>query len=116
GYSESPLIDGDKVVATPGGGQATLVALDKKTGTTIWQAPVPGGDGAGYASAIVGTVDGRRQYIQFLGHGVVGVAAEDGKFLWRYDPPANGTANCSTPIFAQESVFAASGYGTGGGL
>ena len=48
---------------------------------------------------IAAEVDGQRQYIQFLGGGVVGVAAEDGRFLWRYDAPANRTANCSTPIF-----------------
>ena len=60
-------------------------------------------------------VDGKRQYIQFLGKGVVGVS-EDGKFLWRYNTPANGTANCSTPLFSDGCVFAASNYGTGGGL
>ncbi len=116
GYSESPLVDGEKVVVTPGGQQATLVALDKKTGAPIWRAQVPQGDGAGYASAIVATVEGQRQYVQFLGRGVASVAAEDGKFLWRFDRPANGTANCSTPVFAKDCVFAASGYGTGGGL
>ncbi|MFN4258964.1 MAG: PQQ-binding-like beta-propeller repeat protein [Gemmataceae bacterium] len=116
GYSESPLIDGDKVIATPGGKEATLVALHKKTGDLIWQCPVPGGDGAGYSSVAVTTVNGQRQYVQFLGRGVVGVAADDGKFLWRYDRPANGTANCSTPVCLEDYVFAASAYGTGGGL
>ena len=116
GYSESPLIDGEKVLATPGGKKATLVALDKNTGSTIWKASVPQGDGAAYASIIAADVDGQRQYIQFLGHGVVGVAAADGKFLWRYDSPANGTANCTTAIYHDSSVFGASNYGTGGGL
>ena len=60
-------------------------------------------------------MDGKRQYVQFLGGGVVGVS-EDGKFLWRYNHPANGTANCSTPLFSDGCVFAASAYGTGGGL
>src|SRR6476620_3592297 len=54
-YSESPLIDGDLVVATPGGADATLVALNKMTGATVWKSAVPGGDPAGYASAIVVT-------------------------------------------------------------
>src|SRR5262249_51808529 len=61
-------------------------------------------------------VDGQKQIIQFLAGGVVGVEAATGKFLWRFDRPANGTANCSTPIFADNHVFAASGYNTGGGL
>ena len=116
GYCESPLVDGDKLIVTPGGRKATLVALDKKTGDTVWKAQVPEGDGAQYSSAIVADLDGQRQYVQFLSGGVVGVAAADGKFLWRYNRPANGTANCSTPIYSDSRVFAASGYGKGGGL
>jgi outer membrane protein assembly factor BamB len=116
GYSESPLIDGEKVIATPGGRVATLVALNKENGEVIWNAQVPTGNGAHYASPIVADVDGQREYIQFLEGGVVGIAAKDGKFLWRYANPANGTATCATPIYRDHLVFAASGYGTGGGL
>ncbi len=116
GYSESPLVDGDQVIATPGGRNATLLALAKKTGEVSWKSQVPQGDSAHYSSAIAAEVSGWRQYIQFMQGGVVGVAAKDGTFLWRYDRPANGTANCSTPICADNHVFAASGYGTGGGL
>lgn len=115
GYSESPLIDGEKVVATPGGREATMVALNKMTGDVVWKGPVPEGDRAGYASCIAAEVDGQRQYIQFTASGVVAVAAKDGKFLWRYNAPANRTANCSTPIYRDHMVFAASGYATGGG-
>ncbi len=32
GYSESPLVDGDRLICTPGGNDAIMVALDKKTG------------------------------------------------------------------------------------
>jgi outer membrane protein assembly factor BamB len=116
GYSESPLIDGEKLVCTPGGPTATLVALNKLTGATVWQCPVPSGEPAAYASAVTADVGGQRQYVQFLSRGVGGVSAADGQFLWRYDRPANGTANCSTPVFHDNQVFAASGYGTGGGL
>jgi len=114
GYAESPLVDGDRVIATPGGREATLVALNRATGEVVWKAPV--GSGAGYSSAIVANVEGKRQYIQFLAAGVVGVAADDGRPLWRYASPANRTANCSAPIFHDGHVFAASGYNTGGGL
>jgi outer membrane protein assembly factor BamB len=116
GYSESPLVDGPKVVCTPGGKKATLVALDKKTGRTIWKARVPRGDKAAYASIVAATVDGQRQYVQFLSEGVVGFSARRGKFLWRYSKPANGTANCCTPVISDHFVFAASGYSAGGGL
>ncbi len=115
GYSESPLIDGDKVLCTPGGKTATLAALDKKTGETVWKGVVPKGDVAHYSSIIAADFDGRREYIQFLSGGVVGLSG-DGEFLWRYDRPHNGTANCSTPLYRDGHVFAASSYGTGGGL
>jgi len=114
GYSESPLVDGDKVLATPGGDRATLVALDKKTGGTIWQAHVPGSNAATYSSIIAADVDGQRQYVQLLNGGVVGVEAANGKFLWRYVKPGHGIS-CSTPLYHDHLVFAASGYGVGGG-
>jgi outer membrane protein assembly factor BamB len=64
-YSESPLIDGDVLVVTPGGAEATLLALNKKTGAIIWKSAVPGGDRAGYSSAIAVNAAGRKQYVQF---------------------------------------------------
>lgn len=117
GYHESPLVDGDRVIVTPGGKDATLVALDRSSGATVWKAQVPDGDNTAYASAIVAEVGDRRQYIQFLARGVVGISATDGKFLWRYDGPANSWGiNCSAPLFHDNAVFAASAYNHGGGL
>lgn len=129
-YRESPLVDGDKVVCTPGGEDATLAALDKMTGKTIWKSQLPGspgGDsgglgafsksGAAYASAIVFDFQGQRQYAQFTATALIGVAASDGKVLWRYDRPANShKINCSTPLYYDGQVLAASAYDAGGGL
>lgn len=114
-YSESPLVDGDVVVATPGGAQATLVALNKKTGALVWKSAVPGGDAAGYASAIVVQVAGKKQYVQFLSKGLVGVDAKTGQFLWRYAEVAKGPAQMWTPIARGELVYAGAN-GVGGGL
>jgi outer membrane protein assembly factor BamB len=114
-YRESPLVDGDKVICTPGGPDTTLVALDKRTGKTIWKSQVPGSPGPGYASAIAIDFAGQRQYVQFTQKTLVGVAASDGKFLWRYDKPASHI-NCSTPVYHDGQVFAASAYNVGGGL
>ena len=76
-----------------------------------------GGGGAAYASAIAIDFEGQRQYVQFTANALIGVAASDGKFLWRYDKPANRMGiNCSTPIYQDGMVFAASAYGGGGGL
>lgn len=73
--------------------------------------------GAAYSSAIVTDFGGQRQYVQFFGMTVAGVAAADGKLLWRYDKPANGMRiNISTPLYHDGHVFATSAYGAGGGL
>jgi outer membrane protein assembly factor BamB len=114
-YRESPLVDADKVICTPGGPGATLVALDKLTGRTAWKSRVPGNPAAAYASAIAFTFDGVRQYVQFTQRGVVGVAADNGRFLWHYDRPASHI-NCTTPVYHDGKVFATAAYGAGGGL
>ena len=115
-YSESPLVDGDTVVCTPGGSEATIVAAAKKTGDVIWKSAVPGGDEAAYASAIIIEIGGLKQYVQFLQKGVVGVAADTGEFLWRYDKTAEGSpANIPTPVAHDEFVYTAAGR-SGGGL
>lgn len=76
-----------------------------------------GGPRAAYASAIAIDFEGQRQYVQLISNALAGFAASDGKFLWRYDKPANRMGiNCSTPIYHDGHVFAASAYGAGGGL
>ena len=116
GISESPLIDGNLLVCTPGGRRGTMVALNKETGRTEWTANVPGNPAAGYASPIAIDVNGERQYVNFTHAGIIGVRASDGEFLWANDSSANDTANCSTALFQNNHVFSASGYGTGGAL
>ncbi len=128
-YAESPLIDGDVLVCTPGGDTATLVALNKTNGEVIWKTAVPAATGGGgrmpksntaaYASAIVATVNGVKQYIQVLTGGVIGVAAKDGKLLWQYDK-MKGSTMCNTPLFHDGYVFVSllnpGGTGTGSSL
>jgi outer membrane protein assembly factor BamB len=122
GYSESPLVDGDRLICTPGANDAMVVALDKKTGDTIWKAAMPaevgprGKDGAGYSSIVVSQGAGIKQYVQLIGRGVIGVRAEDGEMLWGYNGIANDTANIPTPIVRDDFVFCSSGYGTGAAL
>jgi outer membrane protein assembly factor BamB len=115
-YSESPLIDGDVLVCTPGGKEATIVALNKQSGETIWKCAVPGGDPAAYASAITVEVGGIKQYVQLVQNGLIGVEAKTGKFLWRYDKTAKGSpANIPTPV-AHDGMIYVSGARNGGGL
>jgi outer membrane protein assembly factor BamB len=114
-YSESPLIDGDRLVCTPGGGEATMLALDKRTGETIWKCALPEADEAAYASAIVVEVGGVRQYVQLLQKGLVGVEARTGKQLWRYAKAVSRYgANIPTPVAGGDVVYWGAA-GTGGG-
>ena len=113
--SESPLVDGNRLIVSPGGGGAGIVALDKMTGAEIWRAKELS-DPPGYASCIVADVSGVRSYINFTAGAAVGVRASDGKLMWRYTNVANRVANCTTPIFADNKVFFSSAYDTGGAL
>ncbi|MGZ8940406.1 MAG: outer membrane protein assembly factor BamB family protein [Limisphaerales bacterium] len=106
-YAESPLVNGDAVICTPGGESATLLALNKKTGEVIWKSAVPGGDAAGYASIVIGQMGGTKQYAQFVEKGLIGVDAKTGKLLWRYDRVGQGSpANIPTPVVFEDYVFA----------
>jgi outer membrane protein assembly factor BamB len=115
--SESPLIDGNRLIVTPGGesapGQrAGIVALDKMTGKTIWTSGELG-DPAAYSSCIAVDIGGVRTIIGLTSVAGVGVRASDGKLMWSYPQVANRTANVATPIFHQNKVFYTSAYGTG---
>lgn len=114
-YAESPLVDGANVIITPGGPTATVVALDKTTGEVRWKCPTPEGDEAGYASASVVEAAGRRQVVQLLQQGLVGIDAATGELLWRFSKPVSRfKANIPSPLVAGDVVYAGSA-GTGGG-
>jgi outer membrane protein assembly factor BamB len=125
-YAESPLIDGDTLVCTPGGTTATLVALSKKSGDLIWKTAIPEGDPAAYASAMIldpaagsatrAASGGVKQYVQMLEKGLVGVDAKTGKVLWRADKTVSKFgATIPTPVVYDSEVYSA-GSGTGGAL
>jgi outer membrane protein assembly factor BamB len=115
GYSESVLIDGDKLVCTPGGEQATMVALNKMTGELLWKTVRPGDRGAGHASIVISEIGSNRVYVQTTGSGALGVSAKDGKLLWSY-PIDKTTAVIPTPIVRENLVFMPVGYARGGAL
>src|SRR5687768_868198 len=113
--SESPLVDGEHLIVSPGGPGAGMVKLDKMTGKTVWSSKDLS-DTAGYSSVIAADVQGVRTYMTFTSAAGVGVRASDGKLMFRYPTAANNVANITTPIFSNNKVFFTSAYGTGGGL
>lgn len=110
--SESPLVDGNNLIVMPGGNGASIVALNKMTGATVWTTKELS-DPAGYSSCIVADVQGVRTIIGFTARACVGVRATDGKLMFRNESASNRTANCSTPVFYNNKVFYTSAYGTG---
>jgi outer membrane protein assembly factor BamB len=115
GYSESVLVDGDRLVCTPGGERATMIALDKRTGREVWSCAVPGDRGAGHSSIVVANVAGRKVYIQTTAGGALGVDAAQGRLLWTY-PIDKTVAVIPTPIVRDDLVFFSAGYKRGGAL
>jgi outer membrane protein assembly factor BamB len=110
GISESPLVDGDKLIVTPGGSEGAVVALEKKTGKPIWKSQK---DSAAYSSPLAFGAGNARQYVVFTAANVLGLSASTGELLWKYNKVVNGTANIATPIYRDGHVFVSSDYGTG---
>lgn len=113
-FTESVLIDGDKLICTPGGKLGTFAALDKGTGKVLWRSKDLTAD-ATSSSVIAVEVDGLRQYVGLTSKGVAGVAADDGRLLWQSDLPA-AWIMVATPLFFEGSVYVTTAYGVGCGL
>jgi outer membrane protein assembly factor BamB len=116
-YSESPLVDGDVVVCTPGGADATVVALNKTNGDVIWKCAAPGGDKAGYASIVTTDAGGVKEYVVYTANGLIGVEAKTGKFLWRYEK-TKGMMGMSilTPVVHGGLAYSGAGRVGGGAV
>jgi outer membrane protein assembly factor BamB len=114
GYSESPLVDGEQVVVTPGGSQGAMVALDGKTGRVLWQSR-DFTDEAHYSSIVPADIGGVRQYVQLTAASVVGICAKDGSVLWKAARKGS-VAVIPTPVVAGNLVYVTSGYGAGSQL
>jgi len=113
GYSESPLVFNDRVIVHAGGPRASIVALNKLTGATLWSSE---SDGAAYSSGVIARVGEVTQAIYFSDRRTFAVDVRDGRLLWSYDRASNGTANVATPIVSGTRVLVSSGYDTGAGL
>jgi outer membrane protein assembly factor BamB len=113
GYSESPLIVGDRIVLNAGGRRASIVAVAKADGKTLWQAH---NDEAAYSSPMLLRTGSLAHVVFFTGSRALAVDPRDGRLLWSYNKVANNTANIATPIVRGTRVFLSSDYGTGAAL
>jgi outer membrane protein assembly factor BamB len=115
GFSESPLVDGDQVVCTPGGDGGTLAALDKMTGKVRWRSTDLSAKAA-YSSIIIAQVGDVRHYVQLTADGPAGFSPKDGKVLWQEKVTNFKTAVIPTPVFHDNCVYVTAGYEAGCGL
>ena len=119
GFSESPLIDGPLLLCTPGGAQGTVAALNKMTGTLVWQSKELKNK-APYSSIVVAEIHGVRQYVQnsfvdVTGGFVSGIAAQDGKVLWTMPTFKGDSYNIGpTPIVKDNLVYVSTQNGVTG--
>ena len=113
GYSESPLILGDRILVNTGGRGAGIAAVSTADGSTLWRQH---NDGAGYSSPMLMRTGSLNQVIFFTEDRAMAVDPRDGRLLWSYNKANNGTANIATPIVRGTRVFVSSDYGTGGAL
>jgi outer membrane protein assembly factor BamB len=111
-YAESPLLDGDNVVFTPGGSKGAVVALKKATGDLVWQSAELT-DSACYSSLVPAEIGGKRQYLILTASHVAGIEAATGKVLWKADRKGK-VAVIPDPVYKDGILLVSSGYGVGG--
>ena len=114
-FAENVIVDRDKVLCMPGGPKGRVVALDKRTGETVW-ANTEIEDTAAYCSPVVVSYRGVRQLITMTQNSLVGVDVETGKLLWSAPFVPRSPQNALTPVFHDGYVFVACGHSTGGTL
>lgn len=110
--AESVLVDGDRVICCPGGKAASVAALDKRNGHTVWTTPSTG-DLAGYATPILAEWQGLRMILAMNQRALIGVHADTGELLFRHPHQTSYDVNATAPIFHQGQVFITSGYRSG---
>jgi outer membrane protein assembly factor BamB len=111
--SENVVVDGDRVLCMPGGPQGRVVALDKRTGETLW-VNTETEDTAAYCSPLIVTHRGVRQLITLTQKSVLGVDVATGKLIWSAPFVPRSPQNALTPVFHDGHVFVACGHSSGG--
>jgi len=112
GLAESLLVDGDNIICCPGGEEISVAALDRNTGETVWLCKGIG-DKPAYVSPIIVDYNGLRQFITVMSASAIGVNADTGEFLWRYDHPVPYGSNISTPIYHDGHIIIFGTFGFG---
>ena len=115
GISSSPLVVDNKVIATPGGNMAAMVAFNTETGKVVWET-APLNENTNYINPLLIDNNGKKTIVTHTDTYIIGVNAADGKLIWKFDfgsvnPDLKGGKNyINTPIYRDGFIFAANGY------
>lgn len=113
GYTESLLVDGDKVFCTPGGKKNNVMALNRMTGETIWSCAGLG-ELSAYGTPLLIKLPTRQLLVTHTASHVLGIDATSGKLLWNSEHPNEWSVHPNTPIYHDGGLFVFSGWGQGG--
>jgi outer membrane protein assembly factor BamB len=113
--AESLLTDGDRVICCPGGSKASVAALDKMTGKTVWTSK-PTGVKTSYATPVLTECEGLRMILTMNSKAFLAVNADNGDLLFTVPHETRYDVNATSPIYHDGHVFICSGYGSGAAL
>jgi len=108
--SECLLVDGARVIVTPGGKKALMAALDKRNGQTVWTTEPLGEDRTSHCSPILFRYAGRRVITNCSSAHGFGVDADTGKLLWTVPLRNPHGVNVATPVYGSGRVFYVTPY------
>ena len=115
GISECPLVTGNKVIATPGGKIAAMVAFSAENGDVLWETSSID-DVTQYVNPILVEFGGKKLIVTLSAKYLFAVDSNTGKLVWKFDYMAECTApewrfaHINTPLFRDGYLFVSSGY------
>lgn len=107
GFSESLLIDGDKLYCTPGGKTNNVVALNRFTGQKIWASP-GFKEKASYCSPILINHNGNKMLVNLTSTSIIGLNAENGEMYWRIHQFQDNKIHANTPVYFDGKLLVSS--------
>jgi len=113
GISENLLFEGDVLYCTPGGKDASIVALDRNTGKMIWKSKGNGNKSA-YCSPLIIKLQKRKIIVTMMEKAVCAFDAATGQQLWDFEHINDTGVHPNIPVYINGSLYCTSGYGKGG--
>ncbi len=122
GYSESVIVEDNKLFCTPGGKDTNVVALNRNTGEVIWTSK-GNSNRPGYNSAQIIELEDRNVLVNFTAYELLGHDTKTGELLWVQNQdnttpeerkPGLGDTHSNTIIFDDGYIYYAAGDGNGG--